>query len=96
MPRKPKQVNLFRLRKSRKREFKPRPATKHCAQCDNMLNRYHIEPQTGERWFIGSLRCVHKGRMYLINGIAKMTLCVCCLNRLRKKTPGVVVKEVIA
>jgi hypothetical protein len=46
-----------------------------------------VEFGDGKRHYEATLpeRCEHKGRLYTLNGLLTMTLCICCISALRKK-----------
>jgi hypothetical protein len=87
-----RQRKLFRARrKSKGHEVRLRPATKVCGRCENLLG--HSVVEEGRRKRLPATQCQHKGRGYLLNGFLYMTLCVCCLRRMKKRTPTMTVKE---
>lgn len=73
--------------------MRPRPATKVCGRCENLKG--HTMVEEGRRVRLPASQCQHKGRGYLINGFLYMTLCVCCVNRMRKSAPNVHLKEAV-
>lgn len=75
------------------REFRPRPATKSCGICENLIGHSVIED--GRRVRLPATRCEHKGRGYMLNGFLYMRLCACCVNGMRKRAPGMSVKEAV-
>jgi hypothetical protein len=89
-----RQKKLFRAPRKRKGvKFEPRFATKDCPRCENILSHSFIEE--GHRVKLPSSRCEHKGRAYIINGFLQMILCRCCVNRMRKRAPGVSLKDAV-
>jgi hypothetical protein len=91
---KPVQRKLFRARrKSTGREIRLRPATKACGRCENMIGHSYVVE--GKRVRLPTTQCEHKGRGYVINGFLYMTICVCCVRRLKKRAPNVSLKEAV-
>lgn len=88
---KPKQLKLLKSFHRKRRERPLRPATKDCAQCENMLG--HFTNTDGGRFRLPATRCQHKGRPYTVNGFLKMVLCICCAGKMKKKAPGFKLKE---
>jgi hypothetical protein len=67
---------------------KLKPATKDCGVCENMLNRrIRLDDGMGNGSYanLPPVRCTHRGRQYKLNGLLTMVLCICCINKLRKK-----------
>ena len=64
-----------------------RPA-KDSPRCENLLNRrLYVEHRMGGAGSYQKLpptQCTHRGYRYKLNGLLTMTLCICCLHRLRK------------
>lgn len=68
---------------------KLRPATKDCPRCENMRNRRAVVENGDGTVFYDALpatQCTHKGRTYKLNGLIIMTLCICCLRKIMKKS----------
>jgi hypothetical protein len=70
---------------------KLKPPTKDSPRCENLLNRRQWVDINGDGTSgIYATRppeqCTHRGRPYKLNGFLTMTLCICCISRLRKKS----------
>lgn len=70
---------------------KLKPATADCPTCENMLRRrlwVDINGDGTSGIYVNqpAEQCAHKGRPYKINGLLTMVLCVCCANKLMKKS----------
>jgi hypothetical protein len=81
---KPRQLRLLDPRPRHDKTPKLRRPLAGFPICLQMLRKRVVVD--GKSVALPSQQCQHRGRVYEVNGLFRMTLCVCCARRLMKRT----------
>jgi hypothetical protein len=60
-----------------------------CGECQQYHRKRRLLPgkdgEPGRYQNMGMRRCTHRGYLYVVNQCYTMTLCICCLQRMRRR-----------